>query len=583
MNEISCRITNTFLYYVKNTRPELLNPLLDGLPYDEGYLSNPDNWIPWDIERILEDRLAYLFGDDTIMFKIGRSILTLKSLGIVNIVINLFMTPERLICYTPKIARYFTKGAVHINVIETSKESATVELKIKGKQTRGACLFNQGMFSIITELFGLEAADISEIQCVVPLDELGEPSNKLKGTLFGSESCICRLRWKNKRSLFVSRVAGKKQALEEAMRHLEENHTKLQQAYDRIRESEEKYRALLENASDIICFLDLDGIITFLNKKGLELSGYTLGEVIGQNFIVFIDKQFKEEFLLRLRENLKSATAVFELGVNRKNGEHLILSINSSPIKEEDNIIGIMLIARDITQEREMTGRLLEAERFAAKGMVAAEIAHEINNSLANIETGLFIINNIRVDRQYRQDILKDVYEEIERMSGIVKGILEVYRSDDTVIQSVDVNSEILKVINITQRRLKGKDISIVSKLAPDLPSIPCYPGHIKQILLNLIKNAEEAMHSENKRLIIISTEEDSGFVKLGVSDTGCGIPEEMIKKVFSPLVTSKADGAGLGLSICREIAQKYGGDIKIESKETGTSATVSLPTGEHG
>ncbi|HBG93075.1 MAG: hypothetical protein A2X54_01150 [Nitrospirae bacterium GWF2_44_13] len=583
MNEISCRITNTFLYYVKNTRPELLNPLLDGLPYDEGYLSNPDNWIPWDIERILEDRLAYLFGDDTIMFKIGRSILTLKSLGIVNIVINLFMTPERLICYTPKIARYFTKGAVHINVIETSKESATVELKIKGKQTRGACLFNQGMFSIITELFGLEAADISEIQCVVPLDELGEPSNKLKGTLFGSESCIYRLRWKNKRSLFVSRVAGKKQALEEAMRHLEENHTKLQQAYDRIRESEEKYRALLENASDIICFLDLDGIITFLNKKGLELSGYTLGEVIGQNFIVFIDKQFKEEFLLRLRENLKSATAVFELGVNRKNGEHLILSINSSPIKEEDNIIGIMLIARDITQEREMTGRLLEAERFAAKGMVAAEIAHEINNSLANIETGLFIINNIRVDRQYRQDILKDVYEEIERMSGIVKGILEVYRSDDTVIQSVDVNSEILKVINITQRRLKGKDISIVSKLAPDLPSIPCYPGHIKQILLNLIKNAEEAMHSENKRLIIISTEEDSGFVKLGVSDTGCGIPEEMIKKVFSPLVTSKADGAGLGLSICREIAQKYGGDIKIESKETGTSATVSLPTGEHG
>ena len=398
-----------------------------------------------------------------------------------------------------------------------------------------------------------------------------------------AESYIQELRWKNRRSLFVSRVTGKKQALEEAMRHLEENHTKLQQAYDRIRESEEKYRALLENASDIICFLDLDGIITFLNKKGLELSGYTLGEVIGQNFIVFIDKQFKEEFLLRLRENLKSATAVFELGVNRKNGEHLILSINSSPIKEEDNIIGIMLIARDITQEREMTGRLLEAERFAAKGMVAAEIAHEINNSLANIETGLFIINNIRVDRQYRQDILKDVYEEIERMSGIVKGILEVYRSDDTVIQSVDVNSEILKVINITQRRLKGKDISIVSKLAPDLPSIPCYPGHIKQILLNLIKNAEEAMHSENKRLIIISTEEDSGFVKLGVSDTGCGIPEEMIKKVFSPLVTSKADGAGLGLSICREIAQKYGGDIKIESKETGTSATVSLPTGEHG
>jgi PAS domain S-box-containing protein len=583
MNEISCSITSTIINYVKNTKPEFVKPLLDGLPYNEVYLLDTDKWISWDIERILEDRLVALFEDESIMFKIGRSVVALKSLGIVNILFNLFMTPERLIRYTPKIARYFTKDIVHINVLETTKESATVELKIKGKQTRGACLFNQGMFSLASELFALGATSVLETQCIVSPHELGKLSDKTDGVLFGAESCIYQLRWKNKIGGFVSRFVRRRRTMRDALQHLEESHRKLQKAYDCIQKSEERYRELLENASDIICFLDLDGIITFLNKKGLELSGYTLGEVIGQNFIVFIDKQFKEEFLLKLRENLKSATAVFELGVNRKNGEHLILSINSSPIKEEDNIIGIMLIARDITQEREMTGRLLEAERFAAKGMVAAEIAHEINNSLANIETALFIIKNIRIDSEYRKDVLKDVHEEIERMSGIVRGILEVYRSDDTVIQSVDVNSEILKVINITKRRLKGKGISIVSKLAPDLPSIPCCPGHIKQILLNLIKNAEEAMHPNNKRLIIISTEEDGGFVKLGVSDTGFGIPEEMIKKVFSPLFTSKADGTGLGLSICREIAQKYGGDIKIESKETGTSATVSLPIGEHG
>ena len=583
MDEISCRITSTIINYVKNTKPEFVNPLLDGLPYNEAYLLDTDKWIPWDIERILEDRLAHLFGDDTIMFKVGRSILTLKSLGIVNIVINLFMTPERLIRYTPKIARYFTKDVVHINVIETSKESATIELKINGKQTRGACLFNQGMFSLASELFGLGATSVLETQCIISPFELGKLSNKVDGVLLGAESCIYQLRWKNRRSLFVSRVTGKKQALEEAMRHLEENHAKLQQAYERIIESEEKYRELLENASDIICFLDLDGIVTFMNKKGLELSGYTLKEGIGLSFLSLLDEAYQKEFLLRFNESLNGTTAVFELIVKKKDGGTLVLSINSNPIRDENNIAGIMFIARDITQEREIANRLLEAERFAAKGMVAAEIAHEINNSLANIETALFIINNIRIDSDYRKDVLKDVYEEIERMSGIVKGILEVYRSDDTVIQSVDVNSEIIKVINMTERRLKGKGISIASKLALDLPSIPCYPGHIKQILLNLLKNAEEAMHSDNKSLIIISTEEDIGFVKLCVSDTGCGIPEEVIKKVFSPLFTSKADGAGLGLSICREIAQKYGGDIKIESKETGTYATVSLPTGEHG
>lgn len=584
MDEISCRITSAIINYVKNTKPEFLKPLLDGLPYSKDYLLDLDNWIPWDIERILEERLVRLFDDEAIMFKIGRSVVTLKSLGVVNIVFNLFMTPERLVRYTPKIARYFTKDVVHINVIETTKESATVELNIKGKQTRGACLFNQGMFSLTSELFGLGATSVSEVQCVVPLNELGSLNNKLNGTIFGAESCIYQLKWKSKIGRFISRVAGRKQALQNALQHLEENHAKLQKAYEYIRKSEEKYRDLMENASDIICFLDSDGAITSLNKKGLELSGYTSEEVIGQNFISLIEDIWQEEFLSRLKESLNGTTAVFELVAKKKDGGHLVLSINSNPIREEGNIIGIMLIARDITQEREMARRLLEAERFAAKGMIAAEIAHEINNSLTIIETALFIMNNIRIDRQYRQDVVKDVYEEIERMSGIVKGILEVYRSEDPVIQNVDINNEVLKVINITQRRLKGKGISIITRLSPNLPSIPCYPGHIKQILLNLIKNAEESLHSSNKRLIIIGTTEEGDFIKLNVGDTGCGIPEERMKMLFSPFVTSKPEGVGLGLSICQEIAKRYGGDIKIESEEgKGTAVIVSFRKNRYG
>jgi hypothetical protein len=104
MNEISCRITNTFIQYVKNTRPEILTPLIKGLPNDENYLMEPDNWISWDTERVLEERLVHLFDDEMIMFKIGQSVMTNKSLGIVNILFNLFMTPDRLIRYTPKIA-----------------------------------------------------------------------------------------------------------------------------------------------------------------------------------------------------------------------------------------------------------------------------------------------------------------------------------------------------------------------------------------------------------------------------------------------------------------------------------------------
>jgi len=616
MNEISCRVVKTFLDYVRNTRPEFLSPLLAGIPYDQNYLTDPDNWIPWDIERLLEERLVNLFGDETIMFKIGRSILTYKSLGIVNILFNLFLTPERLIRYTPRVTQYFTKGLTTVNVLESTRESATVEMIIQGRQTRGACLYNQGMYSIFTELFGLEPAEITEVQCMVHPDDIGRYNGmyyhidenrevtesdrpgrgvrvvgtvsedgafRLNGVTFGAGSCIYKLKWENRIFGLVRKTAGKKQALKDALQHLEENHKKLQTAYERLWKSEANYRNLMENASDIICFIDSAGIITSLNRKGLELSGYDTDEVVGQHFLTYIDERYKRKAFLRFKRAFRPSSEPFELVIRTKNSGLLILSANSNPVQDGKDAVGVMIIARDITKEREIGARLIEAERFAAKGMVVAEIAHEINNSLANIETALFIVNNLKTNMEYKQDIFRDMKEEIERMSGIVKGIREVYRSDSATLQSVDLNTEIQKVITMTKRRLSGKVISIVSNLTPDIQSIPCNPGHVKQILLNLIRNAEEAMVPTSGKHIVISTSQDSGFVTMSVKDTGCGIPGPMLEKVFSPLYTSKAEGSGFGLSVCKQIAKKYNGDITIESEvNRGTLVTVSFPVKDH-
>jgi len=616
MNEISCRVVRTFLDYVRNTRPEFLPPLLADIPYDENYLTDPDNWISWDIERLLEERLVHLFKDDLIMFKIGRSILAYKSLGIVNILFNLFLTPERLIRYTPRVTQYFTKGLTTVNVLDSTRESATVEMIIQGRQTRGACLYNQGMYSIFTELFGLEPAEITEVQCMVRPNDIGSYNGRyyhidenrevtesdgpgrggrvvgtvsedgafrLNGITFGAGSCIYKLKWENKILGLVRKTAGKKQALKDALLHLEENHKKLQTAYERLWKSEANYRNLMENASDIICFIDSAGIITSLNRKGLELSEYTTDEVVGQHFLTYIDERYKREAFLRFRRAFRPSSGPFELVIRTKNSGLLILSANSNPVGDGKDAVGVMIIARDITKEREIGARLIEAERFAAKGMVVAEIAHEINNSLANIETALFIVNNLKTNMEYKQDIFRDMKEEIERMSGIVKGIREVYRSDSATLQSVDLNTEIRKVINMTKRRLSGKVISIVSNLTPDIQSIPCNPGHVKQILLNLIRNAEEAMVTTSGKQIVISTSQDNGFVTMSVKDAGCGIPEPMLEKVFSPLYTSKAEGSGFGLSVCRQIAKKYNGDITIESEvNKGTLVTVSFPVKNH-
>jgi PAS domain S-box-containing protein len=615
MNEISCKITNNFLTYVMKNRPELLEPLVEGLPYDMDYLMDTDNWISWDTERILEERLARLFDDEFIMFKIGNSAVTLKSVGILNVLFNLFMTPEKWIRFTPKVARYFTKGIVDIKVLEASKESATVDLKINGKQTRGACLYNQGLYSQMKELFGLSNFNIDEIQCCVPIDEIGPLNGKyyhvddnevvesnedgsrnkiigrlspsgtfaIDGKLFGADSCIYKLSWKKKMRHFRLGTAGREQALQEALQHLEQNYEKLQSAYEQLWRSEEKYKDLMDNASDIICLIDDQGTIMSINKKGSELSGYSFEEIVGRHFNSFVEESYKEETLARFISSLKGSPTKLELAIITRDGRRLILSVNTSPIREGEKTIGLMLIARDVTEEREMASRLLEAERFAAKGIVAAEIAHEINNSLANIETALFIINEIGVEAHHKQDVLRDVYDEIDRMSGIVKGILEVYRSDDAVIQAVDINTEIMKVLNFTGRRLSGKGISVIPRLYPNLSTIACYPGHIKQILLNLIKNAGDAVVLSSPKLIMVSTEEGEGFVRIKVKDTGCGITEELVKKVSSQLFTTKERGVGLGLSICRQIVEKYGGNLIIESEERkGTTVTISLPINQY-
>jgi PAS domain S-box-containing protein len=616
MNDISCRVTSTYINYVRENKPEVLSILLKDLPYDESYLINTDNWISWDTERVIQERLYEIFQDELIMFKIGRSVLSKKSLGIVNILVNLFLSPERLIRYVPKITRYFTKGVTSINVIETTKQGATVEVKINGKQSRGSCLYNQGMFSISTKLFGLEPAEISECQCVVPIHEISIFNGKsyhvddqaqvisnahgkgelevvgrtdddgtftIDDTVFGAESCIYKLEWQNRVSGFFNKTAGKKKALEEALEHLEANHTHLQQAYESLWKSEAHSRNLMEYASDIICIINSGGIITSLNKKGTELTGYSEEEITGKHFLSFIDDSYKRSALILFKRSFHHTAAPYELVVMTKDARPLIISAAASPVREDYQSIGLMIIARDITHDREIAARLLSAERFAAKGMVAAEIAHEINNSLANIETALFIVNKIRTETQYKQEIFKDVRDEIDRMSGIVKGILEVYSSDDTSIESVNLNTEISRVINITKRRLSGKVITITSRLTPDLPSVPCYPGHIKQILLNLIKNAEDSMDSSPQKIITISTSGNNGSVKMHVSDTGSGIPAEIRSKVFTHLFTSKPEGYGFGLSICKQIAKKYNGDIHLESEEgKGTTVTVSFPLEHH-
>jgi signal transduction histidine kinase len=224
-----------------------------------------------------------------------------------------------------------------------------------------------------------------------------------------------------------------------------------------------------------------------------------------------------------------------------------------------------------------------ESEGHESKGALAAEIAHDINNSLSSIQTSLFILSRIETDKKYREDVFENINEELKKIADSVKVITDIFDPDASVLQVVDLNTEVMRALDLTQRRLKGKGISVTKKITSGLPTIMCVSSHIKQLLLNLIKNAEDALTLAEKKDIMINTREEDGFVKVEVTDTGCGIDKEKLDNILTASYPA-SEKAGIGLPVCRMIARKYGGDIMIQSEEgRGMTVTVAIPKGEHG
>jgi PAS domain S-box-containing protein len=362
----------------------------------------------------------------------------------------------------------------------------------------------------------------------------------------------------------------------------------LRKADEEVAESKrmDELLLLLEKAINTtttgITFSDLDGKVRFTNPSEARMHGYTVDELIGKDASILAPPDDRSPLTI---EDLKKMKNWARERINiRKDGSRFPVHLVSDVLMNNDGEpIGVITISEDITKRKKAEEATLEAERHAAKGVLAAEIAHDINNSLAGIQTSLFIANRLPKNNQYRGNIFEDINKELKKIADVVKGICDLYEPDASDLKLVDLNTEVKKTIELTQRRLKGKGISVTVKIMHGLHPVMCYSGNVRQILLNLIKNAEDAMVLAEKKAITINTREEDGFVKVEVKDTGCGINKEKLDNVFS-IAYPADEKLGFGLPVCRVIARKYGGDIMVQSEEgRGTTVTLAIPKGEHG
>jgi two-component system NtrC family sensor kinase len=229
---------------------------------------------------------------------------------------------------------------------------------------------------------------------------------------------------------------------------------------------------------------------------------------------------------------------------------------------------------------RQTQQELLHKERLASMGQLAAGVAHEINNPLGTILLFSDVMYKEAAEDDRRRDDLKMIINETTRCKNIVADLLNFARQQEVLAQETDIHALLEKVVEGARLQPIFKEVEVVRQFSPDLPTIQADPAQLQQVFVNLLNNAAEAM--EGKGTITLATRPlDSQWAEIKVSDTGCGIPEENLGKLFTPFFTTKAlgKGTGLGLSIVYGIVKMHRGQIAAQSQVgQGTTFTVTLP-----
>ncbi len=360
--------------------------------------------------------------------------------------------------------------------------------------------------------------------------------------------------------------------------------------YEEIKQSEERYKAVVEGAHDGICVIGNDNRFKYANKRLIEIQGSNQEKLIGTDFNDLLDEEGKQLMADRFTRwgRGEKLSSHFELKVFRGDGEVRNAELNARVVKDSNGDINYVVFIKDITERKKMEEQLFQAEKLRALAEMASGVAHDFNNALAAILGNTQLLLHTVQDGELKETlktiekVTKDSAQTVRRLQDFTRK--RVHQE----LYNVDMNAIVKDSIEITKPKWKdeaqsrGVRIEIVSNLG-EIPSVSGSASELREMLTNMIFNAIEAM-SEGGR-IEIRTFEKKRKVYIAISDTGIGISEEVKKKIFEPFFTTKPfTNTGLGLSMSYGIVKRFGGEIEVESKPgRGTTFTIVLPTGGEG
>ncbi len=361
--------------------------------------------------------------------------------------------------------------------------------------------------------------------------------------------------------------------------------------------SEQRLRTTLASIGDGVITCSLDGLVQTMNQAAEQLSGWrdeeARGAPLARIFAIF-DSRTREP-LEDLIARSKTANHAVKLGehalLKRKDGTEIQVDDSLAPIRDKHSeIVGFVLVFRDVTLARKSQQALLANEKLAVAGRLAATIAHEIHNPLDSISNLLFLMDGQSTPEETAH-FLALARQEIARVTQISRAMLSLYRESRAPI-AIDLKDMLESILLLMERRFAALGVTVETDLPPDL-IIHGFPGELRQVFTNLLTNAAEA--SEPGSVVHLSAVPEPDHlspdglrheegVLISICDTGSGVPADVIDRLFQPFFSTKGEqGTGLGLWVSRGIVTKHGGAIHLTSSaapaDHGTTVTVFLAT----
>ena len=350
--------------------------------------------------------------------------------------------------------------------------------------------------------------------------------------------------------------------------------------FETMRQAEWRFRTLFRAAPDaVLTVLQTTGRVREANDAVREVFGLEPHQVVGRQLLdvlVAADRPILEEALTKA---FAGHPARVEVHIVTPDGQARVIALAASRLPEADPP-SALLVARDMTHERELRVRLMESDRLAAVGELVAGVAHEVNNPLSSISAFAQLLLRDAGLTTHQRESIEVIRGETMRASQVVKDLLAFARRSEPQSAPLDLNAVVGRTLRMRQYQFSEASVRVESELAGDLPSVMGDARQLQQVCLNLLTNAVQAM-SPGGGVLCVRTYQANDRVRLEVRDTGPGISVDARAHIFEPFFTTKkeGEGTGLGLSVSYGIVTTHGGTIEVaETGAGGTTFRVTLP-----